>query len=274
LAAAVGEVRVGFSFAAAFFAGVFLAGVFFAGVFFAAAFFAAGFFSAIPIHYTASAAWQVGLSCVEGLYPDSPAKVAFVMAVGRQAKDHLISEHGIGEELAINLVGWAGDELKCLAQMDMQFGDSKDEDERSFRIMQTSAIMRRGWGCDAFTLLAEGWVSTKPEKTRSKRLDEEFATGTAGEVDECLSILHVADGGDEIHICALPFSIKKGKEVSYGTLLHAEGADMLRNQKYVDVMLDALELDPMEIPADVEAMHMALAMGLADEAGFFLHYEF
>lgn len=114
---------------------------------------------------------------MEGLYPDSPAKVAFVMAVGRQAKDHLVSEYGIGEELAINLVGWVGDELACLAQMDMQFGDPKDEDERSERIWKTSTIMRRGWGCDSFTLLAEGWVSTKPEKTRKKDLQKEFASG-------------------------------------------------------------------------------------------------
>ncbi|GEM_PF-2295642 len=273
LAAAVGDVFVGLFCTAAFLAGVFLAGVFFAGVFFAAAFFAAGFFCAIPIHYTARRAWAVGWSRVEGVYPDSPAKVAFVMAVGRQAKDHLISEHGIGEELAINLVGWLGDELVCLAQLDMQHGNPKDEDERSDRIAKTATIMRRGWGCDAFTLLAEGWVSTKPEKTRKKDLVEEFAAENS-DVDECLSVLHVAEEGYEIHVCALPFSVSRGKKITYGTLLHAEGSQMLRNQTYIDVMIGSLELEPMDQPDDVEGFHLALAMGVADEAGFFLHYDF
>jgi hypothetical protein len=195
------------------------------------------------------------------------------MAVGRQAKDHMVAEFGIGEELAINLVGWVGDELRCLAQMDMQYGDPKDEDERTERIGQTSAIMRRGWGCDSFTLLAEGWVSTKPEKTRSLPLDGQFADKSK-DVDECLSILHVAQEGYEIHVCALPFHIGRNKKITYGTLLHAEGAEMLRNQRYCDAMIAALEMEPMETTQNQESLQLALSMGVADEAGFFLHYEF
>lgn len=84
----------------------------------------------------------------------------------------------------------------------------------------------------------------------------------------------MADFGEEIHVCALPFSVKKGKEIVYGTLLHAEGAEMLRNQRYVDVMLEALEETPFDTPNDEESFKIALSMGVADEAGFFLHYEF
>lgn len=211
---------------------------------------------------------------MEGVYPDSVAKMSFVMAVGRQAKEHLVSEFGIGEELAINIVGWKGEHLQCLAQMDLNFGDPKDEDERSHRIRTTSIMMTRGWGCDSFSLLAEGWVSTKPEETRNKSLVEEYSSNPNRNVDECLSILHVEDCGSEIHICALPFHIKKGKKVQYGTLLHAEGSEMLRNQNYVDVLSEALEMSgELEIP-DKESFRMALAMGIADEAGFFIQYDF
>lgn len=212
---------------------------------------------------------------MEGIYPDSVAKMSFVMAVGRQAKEHLTEEFGIGEELAINIVGWRGSHLQCLAQMDLNFGDPKDEKERGYRIHQTAVMMRRGWACDSFSILAEGWVSTNPKATRDKDLVDEYVSNPSSDVDECLSILHVEDLGDGIHICALPFQVKKGKKISYGTLLHAEGSEMLRNQNYVDVLIDALEHKEADLENhDAESFKLALAMGIADEAGFFIQYDF
>jgi len=214
---------------------------------------------------------------VDGLYPDSAAKVALVLAVGREAKDHLISEFGIGEELAINIVGWVDDELHCLGQMDLQFGDPKDEQQRLARIFQTAAIMRAGWGCTSFTILAEGWVSDKPEETRNEDLIQHFTDNANSPVKECLSVLHVEEETEDssgIHICAQPFTVKAGKKVDYGAFMHAEGTEMLRESAYVDVLTEALSHDIMPHGNDRETALLALAMGVADEAGFFIQYDF
>lgn len=211
---------------------------------------------------------------MEGIYPDSVAKMSFVMAVGRQAKEHLTEEFGVGEELAINIVGWRGEHLACLAQMDLNFGNPKDEEERSHRIHATSVMMRRGWGCDSFSILAEGWVSTNPEATRNKDLVKEYSKNPDSNIDECLSILHVEDDGDSIHVCALPFKLKSRNKIVYGTMLHAEGSQMLRNQNYVDVLIDALENQEVTETSDIESFRMALSMGIADDAGFFIQYDF
>jgi hypothetical protein len=214
---------------------------------------------------------------VEDAYDNSASKVALVLAVGREAKDHLISEFGLGEELAINIFGWTGASLACVGQMDLQFGDPKDERQRIARIYQTAGMMRAGWGCDAFTLLAEGWVSDKPEETREKDLIQHFTDNKNSPVKECLSILHVEQETEDstgIHVCAQPFSVSTGKKVNYGTMLHAEGAEMLRESKYIDILSEALTTDVIEVSGDQETLRLTLSMGVADEAGFFIQYDF
>jgi hypothetical protein len=215
-------------------------------------------------------------ACVDGFYPDSAAKIALVIAVGQSAKTHLVEEFGVGEEMAMNLFGWVDDRFTCLAQMDLNWGDPKDQEERLNRIFQTAVVMRRGWGVDSFTLLAEGWVSTKPDQTRDRDLVDDFVENEKSPVRECLSVLHVEDEGENIDICAQPFHMRPGKSVDFGTLMHAEGAEMLRNPEHLEVLENALRFhEPAEVPQhELAQFRLALTMGLADESGFFLQDEF
>lgn len=213
---------------------------------------------------------------VDGFYPDSAAKVSLVIAVGQSAKEHLVEEFGIGEEIALNLIGWTGDRFTCLAQIDTSWGDMSDMEERVDRVHRAAVTMRRGFGVDAFTILAEGFVGTKPERSRGKDLIDEFANNEQSGVKECLSIVHVENEGEDVEICAQPFRMNVGKSVDFGGLLHAEGTEMLRNPEYVDVLTSALtHWEHVEVPDhEIEQFHLSCAMGLADEAGFFLQYEF
>ena len=210
---------------------------------------------------------------VEGIYPDSVAKVSLAVAVGKSAKEHLLSEFGIGEQLSINVMGWRGDYLKVVAQLDEAWGDSTDEEEKVWRIGTAAAVMRKGWGCDAFSILAEGWMSSDPEFSKGKDLAEAYLEDKKGRVTECVSVVHVEDGGDGLHICGLPFTAKSRKSLIWGTLLHSEGPETLRNNEYVEVLTGAL-LDDTTDWDDPDAAHLALSMGLSDEAGVFLNWRF
>lgn len=182
---------------------------------------------------------------------------------------------GIGEELAINIMGWRNDTLVAVAQMDMLWGDPTDHDERIRRVAFTANTLRRGFRCDSFTLLAEGWVSDNPDKTKGKDLVRSFADNADG-VNECLSILHVEPSG-EVRVCAIPFHVAVGRTVDYGPMLHSNSTSMLRQGGYVDALSDALSLMSMgleDVKGDVESFKVMVAMGLADDAGFFLQYEF
>jgi hypothetical protein len=200
---------------------------------------------------------------VDGFYPDSVSKVSLTVAVGRAAKEHLITEFGIGEELPMNLMGWLGDRLVVVAQLDASWGLGTAADS-----------MRKAWGCDAFTILAEGWVSNDPEFTRGKDLVDAYIHDKSGRVNECLSVLHVEKGVDTVHVCALPLTVGVRKKVKWGTLLHSEGEETLRNNGFLDAVREVLDREPPEMFVGNESFQLAMAMTLADEAGFFLNWEF
>ena len=210
---------------------------------------------------------------VDGKYPDSVAKVSLAIAVGKSAKEHLLKEFGIGEELSVNLLGWRGEYLKVVGQVDQNWGDPKDEEEKVWRIGTAAAVMRRGWGCDSFSILAEGWMSNDPSYSKDKDLIEAYLEDRKGRVSECISVIHVEDGGDELHICALPFTAKTKSSLKWGTMLHSEGIETLRNNEYVDIIAGVYDDEPVDWD-DLDAAYLALSMGLCDEAGVFLNWEF
>jgi len=213
---------------------------------------------------------------VDGLYHDNAAKCALVAAVGQAAKRHLVTEFGVGEELAMNLVGWCGPRLTVIAQMDMYWGDNDDTDERADRFQMAAMAMRRGWGVDSFTMLAEAFYSDRPEETKDLNLADEYANPASDRslVEQALSIVHVEDGGESVHICAQPFSVEIGKKVEIETPKHTESRSVLRDSEYVVAMCEILdEIEPLD-HLSREDSWLAIQMGVADDAGWFLQYDF
>jgi len=210
---------------------------------------------------------------LEGSYPDSSAKVALVATVGVQAKKYVVSEFGVGEVITMTIFAWKDDRLVCLAGADLAWGDFADPDERLGRIATTCRVLRRGFGADALSMLAEGWVSLDPAKSRGRDLAEQFAEGVESGVDECLTVCHVEGGGSVVDVCAKPFTVQVGKRVKFGPLFHSDDVSMLRNSDYVEVMAAALAEGVEEFSVPEDTFRLALAMGLADDAGFLLHYD-
>lgn len=209
---------------------------------------------------------------VEGSYPDSAAKVALVATVGRHAKRTLVSEWGVGEELAMNIMGWCDDQLGCIAQMDLSWGNVHDEEEKMERVAEAAVVMRRGWGVDSFTFLAEAYVSVDPGFSAHKDLVDAFLEDDGSRVNECLSICHV--GLEEVDVCAIPFRIKGRNKIQFGNLLRSDSTESLRNAGYVSMLAAALRIDELEAPPiEQETFHLALATGLAESAGFFIQYD-
>lgn len=206
---------------------------------------------------------------MQGKYPDLISKISLTLAVGQAAKTQIVKEHGIGEELALNIFGWRDDELVCVAQMDTSW--SSDEDEKIERTNDAYSVLKRGWGCDSFTVLAEGYMSKNPELTRDKNLVEAFLDPDSG-VNECLTINYVDK--NIIDLCAIPFRIKVGKKVTWGALVHSEDPTVLRNNAYISEAQLVLGDENGKLPDDVETFRLALSVGLHETAGYFLQYDF
>jgi hypothetical protein len=183
-----------------------------------------------------------------------------------------VSEFGVGEEVQMNLFGWRDDELVIVAQIDIGWGDMDDAEERIDRTAQAAQALRHGWACDAFTLLSEGYVSRKPRKTSRRDLGEQFAEGEP-EVDECLSIIHVEDQGDEVRVCAQPFEVLLGKQVEFGPLLHSEDPSLVRNEGYVEALSEMLTTPAIKKCDDWDRLRLEIAMTIADNAGWYIQYD-
>lgn len=206
---------------------------------------------------------------MQSLYPDPLSKISLTVSVGQSAKTQIVEQQGIGEELSMNILGWKGDRLACVAQMDTSW--PSEESERVRRTTDACMVMRRGWDCDAFTILAEGYMSQEPNLTRSRKLEEAFLDETSG-VRECLTVNYI--DVDHIELCAVPFRVALGRKVQWGGLLHSEDVSVLRNSEYLTSAQSVLEQDSGLIPEDAETFHLALAVGLHDAAGFFIQYDF
>lgn len=205
---------------------------------------------------------------VESQYPDPISKISLTVAVGQAAKTQMVKEQGIGEELALNILGWRDNRLVCVAQMDTSW--PSDENERVMRTGDAYMVMRRGWLCDAFTVLAEGYVSSEPKETKDMDLIEAFLDKTKP-VNECLTVNYIDT--DAIQLCAVPFKLGVGRRVTWGPLVHSEDIDVLRNSEYITAAQEVLGQEPLEIPEDLDTFHLALAVSLHDSAGFFMQYD-
>lgn len=205
---------------------------------------------------------------MEENYPDPISKISLTVAVGQQAKSAIVAEEGIGEELAMNVLGWRDGKLACVAQMDTSW--DSDEDERVARTGDAYIIMRRGWLCDSFTILAEGYVSRNPDKTRTSKLSEAYLDPDKG-VNECLTVTYV--DADHTELCAIPLKVAYGRKVEWGPMMHTYDIDVLRNSQYVMNAQNILEQEVNPIPEDAETFHLALAVGLHDSAGYFIQYD-
>lgn len=206
---------------------------------------------------------------MESKYPDPVSKISLTVSVGQTAKTEIVKEYGVGEELAINILGWRDDLLVCVAQMDTSWPST--EEERLQRTGDAYMVMRRGWLCDSFTLMAEGYVSKDPGKTKDIDLSDGYLD-KSNQINECLTVNYIDE--DYIELCAVPFRVALGRKVEWGPLVHSDDIDVLRNNEYVTIAQDVLAQDVLSIPEDAETFHLALAVGLHDSSGYFLQYDF
>lgn len=205
---------------------------------------------------------------MDGFYSDALDKIGLALAVGQTAKTEIVKEFGIGEELAINILGWDDDRLVCVAQMDNSW--DSDEEDKIRRTAEACLVMRRGFHCDSFTLVAEGYISKSPEATKEVDLASEYANGMAA-INECLSVNHIDEDG--MNICAVPFRVALGRDVQWGVIVHSDDVSVLRNDGYLSACQKMLAIEKADEPEDLDGYHLALAIGLHEGSGYFIQYD-
>ena len=180
-------------------------------------------------------------------------KLAMVLATAVEAKNEMVAEGGIGEDINQVLYGWCGGSLSVVSQM-TDVVQRQTPYERFMAVSSAVAILRLGWGLDAISMVAEGYVSSNPVDTYDKNLAKEFAIGNRA-VNECLTVTHVAN--DEVSFVSKGYSYDVPRKVIWHEEVFVPGRMMVRNEESMYPLLfhTALKL-PYSQPDD-EVMWLA-----------------
>jgi len=190
---------------------------------------------------------------VENNYDSRMIKLAMVLATAVEAKNQMVAEGGIGEDINQVLYGWCGSSLSVVSQM-TDVVQRQTPYERFMAVSSAVAILRLGWGLDAISMVAEGYVSSNPIDTYDKNLAKEFAIGNRA-VNECLTVTHVAN--DEVSFVSKGYSYDVPRKVIWHEEVFVPGRMMVRNEESMYPLLfhTALKL-PYSQPDD-EVMWLA-----------------
>lgn len=198
-------------------------------------------------------------------YLDDMSKIALTITSAQLAKDLMVEEYGIGEDLAFNFFGWREHRLAIIGQLRTEFMRLPIED-RIIRCQNMCNLIRTAWAIDAISLVAEGFETLDKSKLNGKDLRQAFADGK-NKVRECITVTHCeineVNGNIETTIASVPYSYELGRSVEWGeTTGYTKNVDEIMKTAPVPRMLrEALSLSPMEeysdeeLDAFVRAMH-------------------
>lgn len=154
---------------------------------------------------------------MDDTYGDDAKKLALLSTSYRYTKANVVKTRGVGEDLPFNFFGWKHNDLAITVQMDYELMNLPlyERFDKSFRVCQA---LRRFWGIDEITMVAEGFLSYDPIATSNKSLRDAFIKNE--KVSECITLSHAfsVDGKPKISVIAMPYSYDK-KTVVWDTMI-------------------------------------------------------
>lgn len=193
--------------------------------------------------------------------PKRIGKLALCASSCMLAKETLVKQEGVGEDLPFTLFGWIGSSLAIVAQLDQSLM-KYEPDDRLQRVSFCASLFRMGWGVDSITFMAEAYCSTDPSKTESKPLDMLFANGHEY-VRECLTFTHI--DSDDPYLVLLPYKIGLGRAVEWLQPIPQKEVSGLRDSAYPVALRKSLELNVQELPDNPKKYYDFLMLGLTQK---------
>ncbi len=151
-------------------------------------------------------------------YPDKYAKMALAITSTQVAKQNIVDQFGIGEDLPFMFMGWHGDTLAVMlgfGQEDMRL----PVPERLPKVSMACNVMRVLYWVDSITFVAEGFMSKEPFQLKGRELSKAFADNDTGKVSECLTTSHVwinRKDQPEAMLMSTPYTYVVGRHIVWG----------------------------------------------------------
>jgi len=193
------------------------------------------------------------------------------MTSAQLAKKLFVEDEGVGEDLSFNFMGWVNEELAIVCQLKKELMNIEPA-ERMTRCGRMCVALRRYWGVTDITMIAEGFCSKDPQRTKGLDLAKSYADKDP-EVNECITITHASVDYDDqigVDLVAIPYTYELGRSVNWGEIMtFPSGADrVLRNAAFPKMLKFALKETVVEEEMTDEA-YDELRIALIDN-GFYI----
>jgi hypothetical protein len=178
---------------------------------------------------------------VEDTYPTPRDKIELVAVATRVAKETMVAEDGIGEDVPFSLMVWRDEHLTAICQLDAGLRDELSG-ERLFRTVEAAAACRRGFDATAFTFVTEGYCAMDPLLIDPDvPLAAQFVENT--DVKECLTVTHIEAGN--VYLSALPYKYEVGRKMNWDAPVHYDPVHSGSNL-FLSSMVEVLLVDVAE----------------------------
>ena len=191
---------------------------------------------------------------MEDRYPDKYAKMALAITSTQLAKQNVVDEFGIGEDLPFMFMGWRGDRLVAMVgfcREDML----KPVTERLPNVSKACAALRAMHWVDSITFVAEGYMSKEPFKLQGRELAEAFTDHDMERVSECLTTSHLwinEKNQPQAMLMSTPYTYLLGRHIVWDdNSAYSSGiGHVLRDAPILTIIGDALTDEVAHVTRD------------------------
>jgi len=198
-------------------------------------------------------------------YDDAMSKMALSLTSAQVAKNYIVEDFGIGEDLPFTFFFWQGGHLLMAAQMrrELMLLAVQDRLERCGHM--AAKVSSSFPDVSAITFVAEAFETLDKSRLDGRELRAAFVE-EKDLVRECLTITHCeqnrANGQLELTLASLPYEYKLGRTIDWGAPLGFVGGvdKVLKTSAVSRVLLGALsvERDIITNDADIEVFFSTL----------------
>jgi hypothetical protein len=186
---------------------------------------------------------------MEDFYIEDLQKLALTLTSAQLAKRAFVTENGLGEDIAFNFFGWNNNKILVIAQLNKTLMTLTPE-QRFMVCADLCRALRYFWAVDAISMVAEGWMSKDPDKTKGLDLQKSFAEKDS-KVKECLTVTHAEldeDGETSIQLLSCPYEYEVGRRVNFGDVVYYKDGvvKVIRDKKYPAMLVKVLMDEPAE----------------------------
>jgi hypothetical protein len=193
-------------------------------------------------------------------YSDSMSKMALALTSSQLAKNFMVEDFGIGEDLPFTFFFWEGGDLLFAVQL-RKDRMSLPVSARISLCSDMCSALCSFWDVTAISFIAEGFETLDKTRLEGRELRQAFVE-EHDLVRECLTVTHgernFVNNQLEMTLLSLPYHYEVGRTIDWGKPLgYTSGTDTIFKTSSISKMIfDAIDMDTFSEVTEEDAQKL------------------